>query len=176
MCDCLLAGSTLLDPLDDSNSLSDLARSLHMVQPFPPQSASADSAHAESASTQLAAHGPLVQLMHRITKPADSQQAAAADAEAADGGVAHAEAVSHAAAVSLSQSHHVEEESEVLPANNEQASAQSTCIAEQQDHLETRLQSHGLCDTPKQAGGNAPQPSEDDISSSSAQDFFIGQG
>ncbi|KAL3146030.1 hypothetical protein ABBQ38_015385 [Trebouxia sp. C0009 RCD-2024] len=96
------AGMRPLDPLDDSNSLSDLARSMHHMQPFPAQSASD-----EAAST----HGPLVQLMHNISKVTGSAGsavvAAGEDVNTSDG-----EVVNHAATVSLGRPQGLEEMAE----------------------------------------------------------------
>ncbi len=64
-----------LDPLDTTNSLSDLTRSLYSSTPSLPQS-SIPTQPPAADSTQ---HGPLVQMMHSIVNRSGSSSAQAAD-------------------------------------------------------------------------------------------------
>ena len=64
-----------LDPLDTTNSLSDLTRSLYSPPPAPPQS----STSTQSPTADSAQHGPLVQMMHSIVNRSSSSSARAAD-------------------------------------------------------------------------------------------------
>ena len=120
--------------------------------------------------------------MHHITKPAESQQAAAAaaaHAEAADASVTHGGSVNHAAAISLPQPPYVGREAEVSSIDEEEASMQrvnGATPAGPQGHLETCLQYDGLHAAGKQADSGIQQPSQDCMTSSSAQDFFKGRG
>ena len=91
----LLAGNVaekLLDPLDDSNSLADLAQNLHAVQQSAAATASASAdedtaaaAAAAAASLQPVQHGPLVQLLHKITASTSTKPSVIDETEASPG-------------------------------------------------------------------------------------------
>lgn len=174
----LRVGVQPLDPLDDSNSLSDLARSMHHTQPSSAQSATAD-----SSSVQHAAHGPLVQLMQSITKAtASSESAATAEGSTTDlrvdngnGGVGLDEAVNHAAGVSLALPRELDEEAAL---DSPHSTAEGASL--QHPTGKTLPQHHALGhvsagDEVSELDGSW-QSRQDDIAICSAQDFFKGQG
>lgn len=155
----LHAGMGPLDPLDDSNSLSDLARSMHHVQPFPAQSASD-----ESAST----HGPLVQLMHNISKITGPTGPAVGD----DVTTGDAEVVNHAATVSLGRPQGLEEAAGSVPDPDSGAAMQHANGGPLSVHLLQSL-------IAGEQSGNRQNDGENGVTSiagSSAQDFFKGRG
>lgn len=165
-----------LDPLDDSNSLSDLARSMHHMQPSSAQLATAD-----SSSVQHAAHGPLVQLMQSITKATASSESAATaegsvtDLENGHGCVRVDEAVNHAAGVSLALPRELDEEAALdRPHSTGEGASLQHPIGETlpQHH---RL-GHVSAGDEVSALDGSWQSRQNDITISSAQDFFKGQG
>lgn len=151
-----------LDPLDDSNSLSDLARSMHHMQPFPAQSASD-----EAAST----HGPLVQLMHNISKVTGSAGsavvAAGEDVNTSDG-----EVVNHAATVSLGRPQGLEEMAGSVPDPDAGAAMQHAHGESLSEHPLQSLVTDGdpINGQENDEGGVLS------VAGSSAQDFFKGRG
>ena len=177
-----------LDPLDDSNSLSDLARSMHHMQPSPAQSASA-----ASSSVQPAAHGPLVQLMHSIAKvsgaaePAATSEGIATDMEQEDGNrtVGADETVNLAAGVSLAHPQDFEEEADLGgPLGTDEGPSSQHCKG-------GTLPVHGaqVCgsagyaqgqvaarDKASEVDGGSELSRHDTIPIRSAQDFFQGRG
>lgn len=148
-----------LDPLDDSNSLSDLARSMHHIQLSPAQSA-----FNESALT----HGPLVQLMHNISKTTGSAgPAATATDTAGDGADASEwEAVNHAATVSLAHPPGLDEQADSLPDADAGASMQQASGTVQ------RLVTPALSVSEQQGDNSAVS----NMAGNSAQDFFRRRG
>lgn len=174
-------GVKALDPLDDSNSLTDLTRSMHHMQPLPAQSASAD-----SSVLQPAAHGPLVQLMHNIAK-ATAESGTTAEGSATDGGGDDSVGadINHAAGVSLAHPLDFEGEAELggLPSADVEASQQ--CL---KDETSSRHHAQGHTSAGHARGNSAAgdQASEvdgrsglsrhDDMPIGSAQDFFRGRG
>lgn len=190
LCVNLREGIRPLDPLDDSNSLSDLARSMHHMQPSPAQSASAD-----SSSMQPAANGPLVQLMHSIAKATGSAECAAtAEGGATDLGVEVGnrivqadEAVNHAAGVSLAQPQDFEEE-EALggPISTDEGASvrhlKGEILLQRRAHGQipaAHAQGHSAAEEQASEVGGGRSRHDDvdrDIPVCSAQDFFKRQG
>ena len=176
-------GVKALDPLDDSNSLTDLTRSMHHMQPLPAQSASAD-----SPPLQPAAHGPLVQLMHNITK-VTAESATTAEGSATgvrgDDSVEADEAVNHAARVSLAHPQGFEDEADLggLLSTNEQGLLQhlegemlskhhtQDCMSEGHAHGYSAAEDQG-----SEVDGWSGPSRHDTIPICSAQDFFKGRG
>ena len=178
----IFAGSKALDPLDNSNSLSDLAQSLMPHQPLQPSPLL--SQHDESAPAEPAAHGPLVQLMHTITKPTDASQAAASATPGIQANLDDGEAVNHAAAVSLAQPPQLQEEGEAVGAS---VNCAETNLVQHvgddvnvQQHSHDGLHSYGSGYVMNQSGMHedlmSQQAKQDNVVGSSAQDFFRGQG
>ena len=145
------------------------------MQPSPAQSASA-----ESASVQLAAHGPLVQLMHSISKATGS--AATADASATDHRRDEAddgadEAVNYAAAVSLAHqqdSQDFDEEEDDIGSAVEGAAVQRVTDEVLPDHHLQSDTSAGHHVSEHEVDGGQSRP--DITTISSAQEFFKTRG
>lgn len=147
------------------------------MQPSPAQSASA-----ESASVQLAAHGPLVQLMHSISKATVS--AATADASATDhrGDDVEAndgadEAVNYAAAVSLAHqqdSQDFDEEEDDIGSAVEGAAVQRVTDEVLPDHHLHSDTSAGHHVSEHEVDGGQSRP--DITTISTAQEFFKTRG
>lgn len=145
------------------------------------QPSSAQSAAADSSSAQHAAHGPLVQLMQSITK-ATGSTAATAEGSTADlgmnngnGSVGLDEAVNHAAGVSLALPRELDEEAALDGPHSTDEGASL-----QHPRGETLPKHHALGHVPAgdevSALDGSWQPRQNDITISSAQDFFKGQG
>lgn len=152
----------------------------------------AQSASAASSSVQPAAHGPLVQLMHSITKATGSAESAAtAEGSATNLGLENGrsvqadETVNLAAGVSLAHPQDYEGEADLggPPSTDEGASSQH-CKGETLPGHRAQVQgsagyAQGLIATRDQASevdGGSELSRHDTIPICSAQDFFKGRG